>query len=252
LIRNEKSSGATTVMFLGVGDVPYQPSTAGKVDPGAGSTANPGASGMVDFKGNPLPNLPETKEEITAAAKVFGSSSVLLLGANATEAGFKSEPLDHFRIIHIAAHGITSARFPDRAALVLGQDSARHDDGLLQAREIRDLHLNAQLVTLSACDTGAGRLEGEEGIESLERAFLFVGARSVLASLWAASDIYTTSLMARFYEHVAAGQDEGEALRQAKLDLLREFRGPATPFFWAGFILTGDGSERVTVSKWQL
>jgi len=249
LIRNEKNSGTTTVMFLGVGDVPYQPSTAGKVDPGAGSTANPGVGGMVDFKGDPLPNLPATKEEVTDAAKVFGSSSVLLLGANATEARFKSEPLDHFRIIHIAAHGIASTRFPDRAALVLGQDSARHDDGLLQVREIRDLHLNAQLVTLSACDTGAGRLEGEEGIESLERAFLFVGARSVLASLWTASDIYTTSLMARFYQHVAAGQDEGEALRQAKLDLLKEFRGPATPFFWADFILTGDASERVTVSK---
>jgi len=93
-----------------------------------------------------------------------------LLGANATETAFKAEPLADFEIIHIAAHGITSAKFPDRAALVLGNDPKSGEDGLLQVREIRDLNLAADLVTLSACDTGVGALEGEEGIANLVRA----------------------------------------------------------------------------------
>jgi CHAT domain-containing protein len=170
---------------------------------------------------------------------------VELLGSNATEAAFKSQPLGQFRIIHIAAHGIASAQFPDRAALVLGDDPTKREDGLLQAREIRALHLNAELVTLSACDTGTGRLQGEEGIASLERAFFYAGARSVLSSLWTADDVYTTTLIQRFYRHLAQGQDEGRALQQAKLELIREFSGQPPPFYWAGFTLAGEASRPV-------
>ncbi len=155
------------------------------------------------------------------------------------------DPLDRFRIIHIAAHGVASAMFPNRAALVLGEDPQRHDDSLLQVRDIQQLHLNTALVTLSACDTGAGQLEGEEGIENIERAFLFAGARSVLASLWTASDVYTTDLMESFYRNLAAGQDEGDALRNSKLELLKRFRAQATPFYWAGFTVVGDTFTRV-------
>ena len=78
----------------------------------------------------------------------------------ATEAAFKAQPLANFEIIHIAAHGIASPKFPDRAALVLGSDPRSGEDGLLQLREIRDLSLNADLVTPSACDTSVGPLEG--------------------------------------------------------------------------------------------
>src|SRR5262249_11375659 len=147
-----------------------------------------------------------TLDEIKGAGEIFGRSSALLLGADGTEAAFKSEPLDRFRIVHIAAHAIASPTFPDRAALVLSRDPGTRDDGLLQAREIRDLHLRADLVTLSACDTAAGRLQGEEGIASLERAFLYAGARAVLASLWTVADVYTTTLMTQFYRNLAAGQ----------------------------------------------
>ena len=149
---------------------------------------------LFDLAGDPLQNLPKSRDEVDEVAKIMGPRSVELLGADATEATFKGEPLDQFRIIHIATHAIASATFPDRSALVLGEDSKKQEDGLLQAREIRRLHLNADLVTLSACDTGAGRLQGEEGIASLERSFLFAGARSVLATLWTASDPYTRRL----------------------------------------------------------
>jgi CHAT domain-containing protein len=118
------------------------------------------------------------------------------------------QPLADFEIIHIAAHGIASAKFPDRAALVLGNDPKSGEDGLLQVREIRDLNLAADLVTLSACDTGVGALEGEEGIANLVRAFLFAGAKSVVASLWAASDVYTRNLIQHFYRYIADGEDK--------------------------------------------
>src|SRR5262249_33284315 len=133
--------------------------------------------------------------------------------------------------------------FPDRAALVLGKSAASHEDGLLQAREIRDLPLNANLVTLTACDTGTGTLLGQDGIASLERAFLLAGARAVIASLWTADDIYTLNLIKRFYRYLIAGQEKGAALRQAKLDLIAEYQNRALPIYWAGFMLVGDGSS---------
>ena len=125
---------------------------------------------------------------------------------------------------------------------MLGSPPAQHDDGLLQVHEIRDLPLRTDLVTLSACDTGNGRLLGEEGVASLERAFLLAGAKAVIASLWTADDTYSIALMRRLYQHLVDGADKASALRQAKLDLLNEFGDQALPVYWAGFTLVGDGS----------
>jgi CHAT domain-containing protein len=244
LIENSRRKKPAPVMFLGLGGVQYQ-----AINTAEGLTSNSRSTTALSdpfgLKAHPLHNLPDSADEVKSAGMIFGSSSLLLLGQDATEAAFKAELLNRFMIIHIAAHGIANPRYPDRAALVLGLDPAHRDDGLLQAREIRELHLDADLVTLSACDTGIGRLDGEEGIENIERAFLYAGAKSVLASLWAASDIYTTDLMDRFYRNLRAGQDEGEALRHAKLHLLKKFKGQAVPFYWAGFTLAGNTSVRV-------
>ena len=158
----------------------------------------------------------------------------------------KAQPLSEFQVIHLAVHDLANAEFPDRGALVLGSSAATGDDGLLQVREIPDLPLRAELVTLSACDTGAGKLLGQEGIASLDRAFLLAGAKSVIASLWPADDTFTIALMKRMYQHLADGRDKGAALRQAKLDLLNEFGDQALPVYWAGFTLAGDGSTPVS------
>ncbi len=85
--------------------------------------------------------LSRTRDEIVEAGKIFGAKRVELLGGDATEAAFKAAPLDQFRIIHIAAHGIASAKFPERSALVLGEDPKKQEDGLLQTREIWNLIL---------------------------------------------------------------------------------------------------------------
>ena len=216
LIRTNRPQKRSPLTLLAVGDVQYQRGVLNVRQLKGDQPGGIDGDGLYDLAGHPLRNLPNSRDEVVEAGEALGGKSVELLGSDATETAFKKEPLGQFRIIHIAAHGIASAQFPDRAALVLGEDSTKRDDGLLQAREIRNLHLNADLVTLSACDTGTGRLQGEEGIASLERAFFYAGARSVLASLWTSSDVYTTTLMRHFYHHLAEGQDEGRALQQGK------------------------------------
>jgi CHAT domain-containing protein len=230
--------------FLGVGGVVY----AGSGASGKESQA-PAPNGVADFFGLDsvsFPDLPGSAQEVVASSGIIGGTKQLLLEGKATEAEFKAQPLSEFKIIHLAVHGLANAEFPDRAALVLGSSSGSGEDGLLQVREIRDLSLRAELVTLSACDTGTGKLLGQEGIASIERAFLLAGAKSVIASLWPADDTFTIALMKRMYQHLADGADKGAALRQAKLDLLKEFGDQALPVYWAGFTLVGDGSTPIS------
>ena len=202
--------------------------------------------GLYDLAGLQLPNLSQSKEEVLYAGRLAGSKSVFLMGSNATKSAFESEPLKDFRVIHFAVHSVTSPRYPERDALVLAKDERKGDDGLLQVREILNLPFKADLVTLSACDTGAGKLQGEEGVTNLVQAFLLAGAKTVVASLWGADDQYTASLMERFYSHLAEGEDKAASLRLAKIDMLQKYGDQASPFLWAGFIIVGDGSSAVS------
>src|SRR5262249_37697367 len=160
-----------------------------------------------------------------------------------------------------ACHGLIDERFPLNSALALTvpeRPAAGQDNGLLQAWEIfESVRLDAELVTLSACDTALGREMGGEGLLGLTRAFQYAGARSVLASLWKVSDASTAVLMERFYAGLHEGLPKDEALRAAQLALLQSAAQPldgglraanetaagsegADPFFWAGFVLAGD------------
>ncbi len=203
--------------------------------------------GLYDLFGTHLDNLPETREEVLTVGKETGKRSTVLLGQQATEAAFKAEPLEDFKVLHLAVHGIADADFPDRAALVLGRDSQSKEDGLLQGREIADLRLNADLVTLSACDLATGKLQGEAGINNLEEAFFIAGARAVVASLWSADDTLTRELMAGFYHHLVEGKDKTSALREAKLGLLHKYGKDTAPFYWAGFVLAGEGASPIAL-----
>jgi CHAT domain-containing protein len=154
-------------------------------------------------------------------------------------------PLSEFSVIHFAVHGLGNTQFAGRAAVVLGNTRASSEDGLLQVREIRDLPLRASLVILSACDTGNGRLLGEEGIANLERAFLFAGAKAVIASLWTTDDTYTIALMRRLSEHLVSGAEKGSAICQVKLDLPKRLGAEAVPLYWAGSTVAGDASTPI-------
>jgi CHAT domain-containing protein len=174
----------------------------------AGETSAPAfggnARGIFDLNEpiTQLGALPSVDGEIREITRTAGSNADVLLGGAASEAAFKKHDLTKYRVIHIAAHGFADLKFPDRSGLLLGSDNSNLDDGLLQIREIRNLRLRAELVTLSACDAGAGKLEGQNGVASIVQAFLFAGARAVAASLWTADDVFTASLMGRFYGHL--------------------------------------------------
>ena len=246
VLRTAKVAQAPRHTFLGVGDVPYQ--NQGHVSSKLEKPTAVGQRierGFSDTFGTSLSDLPQTREEVLSVSKIVGNDGVLLLGPNATETAFKSEPLSDFKIIHIAAHGFSDTQFPERSGLVLGVDRNSRDDGLLQVREIIRLHFNADLVTLSACNTGVGKLQGEEGITNLVEAFVVSGAKAVVASLWSADDIYTSALMERFYTHIAEGQDKAAALRHAKIDLLAKYGRQVPPYYWGAFILVGDGGSPI-------
>jgi CHAT domain-containing protein len=248
VLRTRNSDQKPQHSFLGVGDVPYQ--NQGDVSPelpkpeGIAKTVLRGLSNTL---GTPLHDLPQTRAEILDANKILGNNGVILLGSHATKATFESEPLADFRIVHLAVHGFADSRFPERAGLVLGIDP--RDNGLLQIPDIMRLHFNADLVTLSACDTGVGKVEGEEGITNLAEAFLVSGAKAVVASLWSADDTFTSDLMKRFYTHLAQGKDKATALRAAKLDLLEKYGPQVSPYYWGAFVLIGDGGAPIPLHQ---
>lgn len=184
--------------------------------------------------------LPESRNEVESIATDFPPPKTILLGAQATETDFKRLPLGQYEVIHLALHGYADPEFPDRSALMFAPETPPIDDGLLQVREIRQLHLNADLVTLSACDTGVGPV-GEEGVADIESAFIESGAQSVVSALWEVNDQSTANLMIDFYRQLGRGESKAEALRQAQLDMLKSGQPPSS---WAGFELDGepDGS----------
>ena len=100
-------------------------------------------------------------------------------------------------------------------------------------------------MTLSACDTGAGTVHGQEGVASLVRPFLAAGARTVVANLWAADDRFSLALMREFYRNLAAGADIGDAMRRAKLKMLEQFGPEAVPKLWSGVLVYGDSAAIV-------
>jgi CHAT domain-containing protein len=183
-----------------------------------------------------LPPLEFAEREIETAASCFPKDKVRLLsGESATESDFLELPLDQFRIIHFATHGLYDDQNWLRSCLLLEQDSRGEHDGFLQPFDIYQLDLNAELVVLSACDLGLGRLEKGEGLFGMALAFFYAGARSFLCSLWSVDDQDSVLFMKTFYDRLHAGWTPGRALRQAKLEMMGP-RGRA-PYFWAGFVL---------------
>lgn len=191
-----------------------------------------------------LKQLPYTRTEVNEIAALFPPAERrVFLGAEAQEQLVKTEPLHQFRYVHFAAHSSVDEERPARSGIVLSRPTEAKEakeDGLLQMSEVMRLKLHADLVTLSACRTGLGKLLNGEGIIGLTRAFFYAGAESVSVSLWSVNDIATASLMKSFYKHLQQGKAKDEALREAKLELLK---GPQRtwrhPYYWAAFILVG-------------
>jgi CHAT domain-containing protein len=193
-------------------------------------------------RGVELRRLPYTRRELTSIGALFPAAErETFLGVQANEQRVKSEKLDQYRYVHFAAHGVVDEENPGRSGIILSLDVSGKEDGILQMAEIMRLKLNADLVTLSACRTGLGKLVNGEGVLGLTRAFLYAGTRSVLASLWNVNDTATAELMTAFYQNLRRDLSKDEALRRAKLQML-DGKHPAWhhPYFWASFVLIGE------------
>jgi len=196
------------------------------------------------------PPLPAAREEVRVLGVLLSGRSAIFVGAEATEEEVRRTG-PSARYLHFACHGLLDGRFPLDSGLLLAEPpagEAGRENGRLQAWEIlQSLRLDADLVTLSACETGLGREMGGEGLVGLTRAFLYAGARSVVSSLWSVGDASTARLMESFYAHLEQGLPRDEALRAAQREILRgRGRGVSRPeeshpFHWAAFVLSGDG-----------
>jgi len=189
-----------------------------------------------------LRRLPEAEAEVAAVGRAVPTETKkILVGAQAEEKTFKSLAAQ-YATIHLATHGVLDNRDPLNSYLVLtGTDDDPENDGLLHAREIIDLHLDADLAVLSACETGNGRISPGEGVIGMSWAFFVAGARSVVVTQWRVNSASTSQLMKNFYRSLArqndpTGRNKSQALREASLRLLKD-RRYRHPFYWAGFVL---------------
>ncbi len=244
LARLEEPSSVTSPVdspaLLAFGDPDYGDTERGEATLGTGPLGDLVRAAGETAGGWALHRLPATGGEVAGIAGLFPHQATrIFLRREASEENVKrAVAAVQARRWHFAAHTLVSDERPQDSGLVLALDADPAEDGLLQVSEIFALHMPSDLVVLSACETALGpRIRGE-GVLGLSRAFLFAGARSLLASLWQVEDRSTAELMLAFYEHLQSGSDPGTALREAKLELLARPR-TAHPFYWAPFILTG-------------
>lgn len=188
-----------------------------------------------------LQRIPSTREEIVGIAHLASQRrwrTTVWLEQEASKEKFIRADLSTYRVIHLATHGVADEKDGELSALVFsGSGGQGQNDWVLTAAEIARLRMNADLVVLSACETGVGQTTSGEGVIGLSRAFMLAGARRVCGSLWKVEDSSAERLMAAFYRGMLdAGLGPARALQRAKVEFLR--RG-AWPFAWAPFVLIG-------------
>ena len=191
--------------------------------------------------------LPGAQQEVQALAKYFDGD--FFFGPAATEFSFKDKAPD-YGLIHLAMHGTADNENPLYSKLIFGETPDTLEDNLLHTYELYNLHLNARMAVLSACETGYGKFIQGEGVLSLASGFLHTGCPSVTMSLWEAQDAATASIMAYYYENLALGKPKDIALQNAKLKYLEAPASQKHPFYWAAFVNIGDNSPLIRPSFW--
>jgi CHAT domain-containing protein/Tfp pilus assembly protein PilF len=187
--------------------------------------------------------LPEAEAEVSSIVETFGpSGNKLLIGREASEKAFKALA-PTYNTIHLATHGVLDNRQPLYSHLLLTKtDGDPENDGLLEAREIMNMNLKADLAVLSACETANGRISPGEGVMGTSWAFFVAGTRSILVSQWKVNSASTSQLMVNFYQALGSKQNEqnrkAKSLQEATLRLMKDDRY-RHPFYWAGFVLVG-------------
>ncbi|MEL6653555.1 MAG: CHAT domain-containing protein, partial [Bacteroidota bacterium] len=186
-----------------------------------------------------LYDLEGARQEAEAISQYFGGE--VIIGEEASKSRFLEVAPD-FELLHLAMHASVSPDAPLLSKLIFADNPSDSLSRYLYAAELFALPLDAELVVLSACNTGYGKLQQGEGVMSLAKAFHYAGVPSVVMSLWQVPDQETQLLMTEFYAQLKAGQSKAAALRNAKLTYLDQVKAPELghPFFWAGFVLSGN------------
>jgi len=245
-LRKIEGSSAAKSPWFGFGD--FQPVTLGQ----AQATYNPATCGesAAEFAG--LPHLPYAALELQAGAAIFGATPAdELLGPDFTVPNVEAADLKDFRILHFATHALLPTDLPcqNQPAIVTSapQGATSANDALLDTGDVTNLHLDADLVILSACNTGGGEAGGE-ALSGLARSFFYAGARALMVTQWSVNDQVSAYIVADTLARLHAGTDGGPAgsLRAAQLALIASAGSGtsanlADPFFWAAFDVIGDG-----------
>ena len=189
-----------------------------------------------------LSRLPFSREEATAVASFVPARSLLIAtDFHASRTTAMSGELSNYRIVHFATHGLLNSEHPELSGLVLSlvDENGKQQDGFLRMHEIYNLRLPADVVVLSACQTGLGKEIKGEGLIGLTRGFMYAGAQRVVASLWQVDDLATAELMKRFYRGMLKDNlRPAAALRAAQLEMMKQKRW-SSPYFWASFVIQG-------------
>lgn len=177
--------------------------------------------------------LQYSKDEIDNVNTLIDDGYVLTSG-NATEDNFKLNA-SLSKIIHLSTH---SFLYKDQPLIMFSQNGDSQEDGYLESSEILQLELQSELVVLSSCKSGLGKIDEAEGILGMQKSFFEAGAKSIIVSLWDVNDKYTSYFMKSFYSFLSDGDDKNVALRKAKLYFKENYS--ANPYYWAAFVLSGD------------
>ena len=205
---------------------------------------DPAAAGVYPLEMRPLPPLPYADEEVHRIARELRGAADVHLGADARKAFVVDGRLRSVPFVHFATHAVADTRDPDRSRILLAPPDASAPADYLFLREIYDLDLrDVALVTLSACETERGKIVRGEGVEGFSRALLAAGASAAMTTMWEVADRPSAELMTLFYYALGRGASPAAALRQAKLRFLHSRLPWAHPYFWAGYVLTGDGGQ---------
>ena len=197
------------------------------------------AYGNRKIKKEKQPPLYFNVPEIEAIHAIMGGD--MISGIDATEASFLDKAPD-YNILHLSTHGKANDEKGSFSYLAFTEIVDSTENEFVYNYDLYNMDLNADMVVLSACETGLGELKAGEGIISLARGFSYAGAKSIINTLWTINDYRTKEIMESFYTGIADGQNKDIALRAAKLKFIKDNPSEALPFYWAAFIPVGDMS----------
>jgi CHAT domain-containing protein len=201
------------------------------------------SSRMVTVDGKRLPQLEASEKELRSIINLFKKYSKKAKGyfyQQASESNFKIADMKNYNYLHIATHSLSDKIYPKLSGLFFSDpdDPISLEDGILYSEETFNLSLDTELIVLSSCESGIGKLVKGEGMIALNRGFFYAGARNIIFSLWKVEDKATSRLMIELYRNILMGKSITDSLRNAKLRLIRD-KFTAFPKYWSGFILVG-------------